>query len=533
MEIEPVVGLIAAIILFLYGIEHLSRELQRIASDRLRGLLQKVTVNRWSGAAAGAAATAAIQSSTATTVIVVGLVNAGIIPFAQSLGVIAGANVGTTITAQLIAFKLTTLAPILIVTGFLISIFGSRFKFLGKTIFYFGFLFLAINFLSEAVAPFKENPAIGELMQKLDNPLLGIVIGALLTLLFQSSSATTGIVVVLGAEGLLGLGAAIPIIMGANIGTTSTALLSTWKMDLFAKRSAVAHAIFNVCGVLVFVPILVPFTGFVAGIGGGPGQMIANAHTIFNVTTAAVFLLLLGPIAKIAERAVPGKEKEILFRAEYLEELPQEPEGIILAVEKELVRQMRLVKDSFYLSYGMVRKGTTDRMAKVEKLETLNDYLEERISEVLVDVSERELTKEHSGKVMVLARISNEMERMGDLSESFAGLAVKLEERGEKLHPDAIAELDEIKKGFDAIMEKVIEKGKGMDKRTFRSITQKRAHTDKLIQASYRNHIKRLAKEELSVSTGTIFVDAVYSLEQANSALLRLGRLLIKLEKKQ
>ncbi len=532
MEFGPVVGLIAAVILFLYGIEHLSRELQRIASDRLRGALQKVARNRWSGALAGALTTAAIQSSTATTVIVVGLVNAGIISFTQSLGVIAGANVGTTITAQLIAFKLTTFAPALIVVGFLVSMFGSRFKFLGKTIFYFGFLFLAINFLSEAVVPFKENPSIMELMQQMDNPLLAIIAGALLTTMFQSSSATTGIVVVLGAEGLLPLGPSIAIIMGANIGTTSTALLSAWRMELFAKRSAVAHAIFNICGVLAFIPILVPFTAFVEGLGGGPGQMVANAHTIFNVTAAIAFLLLLGPIAKLVERIVPGREKEILFKTEYLEVLPETEDGIILAVEKELIRQMNLVKDSFYLSYGMVRKGDTSKMAKVGKLEALNDYLEARISEVLLDVSMKNLTREQSEVIVILSRISNEMERMGDLSESFAKLAARLDERGEKLHPDAIGELDKIKKGFDVIMDKVIAEGSGMNRRTFRSITQKRAHTDKLIQETYRSHIKRLADYKLSNITSTIFIDAVYSIEQANSALLRLGRLLIKLKKK-
>jgi phosphate:Na+ symporter len=531
MEFGAVVGLIAAVILFLYGIEHLSRELQRIASERLRGALQRVAGNRWSGALAGAATTAAIQSSTATTVIVVGLVNAGILSFTQSLGVIAGANVGTTITAQLIAFKLTTLAPILIVFGFLVSIFGSRFKFLGKTIFYFGFLFLAINFLSEAVVPFKENPAVTGFMGSMENPLFAIIAGALLSTLFQSSSATTGIVVVLGAEGMLGLGPAIAIIMGANIGTTTTTLFSAWKMDLFAKRSAVAHAIFNICGVLAFVPILLPFAGFVEGFGGNPGQMVANAHTIFNITTAIAFLLLLEPIAKLVARAVPGREREILFKTKYLEDLPKSEDAIIRAVEREIIRQMKLVRESFYLSYGMVRRGESGRMGKVAKLEALNNYLEERISEVLLDVSERELTEEQSEIVITLVRISNEMERMGDLSESFAKLAVSMDERGEKLHPDAVEELDKVKKGFDFIMERVISEGKGMNKRTFRSITQKRAHTDRIIQREYRSHIKRLAQDEISALTNTIFIDAIYSIEQANSALLRLGRLLIKLKK--
>ncbi len=529
MDIGPFVGLLAAVVLFLYGIEHLSRELQKIASDRMRSVLQRLTKNRWSGALAGAATTAAIQSSTATTVITVGLVNAGIISFVQSLGIIAGANVGTTVTAQLVAFNFAALAPAFLVLGFLTSVFGGRFKFIGKTIFYFGFLFLAINFLSEAVDPFREDASLKAMLSQLDNPLLGIIAGALLTIILQSSSATTGIVVVLGAEGILGIGAAIPIIMGANIGTTSTSLLSAWRMDLFAKRTAVAHALFNIGGVLVFLPILVPFMGLVEGIGGTTGHMIANAHTLFNVTTAVLFLLMVTPAVKLVERIVPGKEREILFKTTYLEEIPKNTDRAILAVEKELKRQIGLVKDSFYLSYGMVRAAKADRMAKVNKLETLNDYLEEQISNVLVELSERDLTPEQSEDIILLARLSNKVEQMGDLSKEFAKLAVKLDDRGEHLIPEAVYELDDIKKGFDVIMGKVLETGWNMDKRTYRSLAAKRAQTDKLIQKAYEHHMKRLADKELSSYTSTIFVDAAYSIEQANSALLRMARLLLKL----
>ena len=529
MEVGLVFGLLAAVILFIYGIEQLSRELQRIASERMRGVIQKLTKNRWGGALAGAATTAAIQSSTATTVITVGLVNAGIISFLNSLGIIAGANVGTTVTAQLIAFNFETIAPFFLILGFLTSIFGGRFKFLGKAIFYFGFLFLAIGLLAAAVEPLKTDPAVESLLSGLSNPLLGILIGALITVLFQSSSATTGIVVVLGAEGLLGLGAAIPIIMGANIGTTSTALLISWRMDLFAKRTAIANLIFNVAGVLVFLPFLVPFTGLVESIGGTTGHMIANAHTIFNVTTAVVFLLLLGPAVVLVQRILPGKEREMLFKTKYLEEIPKNTDSAIRAVEKELTRQMALVKKSFYLSYGMVRAAKADKMPTVNKIETLNDFLEEKISNVLVELSERELTPEQSKDIILLSRLSNKVEQMGDLGKEFSKLAIKLDDRNEHLIPEAVYELDDIKKGFDVIMDKVLEKGWKMDRRTIRSITANRAQTDKLIQRAYKSHMKRLADKQLSSYTSTIFVDAAYAIEQANSALLRMARLLLKL----
>lgn len=531
MELEAIVGLTAAIILFLYGVDHLSRELQRIASDRLRAFLQRLTSSRWSGAAAGALSTAAMQSSTATTVITIGLVNAGIISFSQSLGIIAGANVGTTITAQLIAFRFVALAPLLLVAGFFMSLFGARLKILGKAVFYFGFLLLTIGLISQSIAPFKENPSVTQTMQKLGNPLLGVLVGMAFTLLFQSSSATTGIAVVLGAEGILGLTAAIPIIMGANIGTTATALLSSWKMDMFAKRTAVAHTLFNVCGVLLFLPLIPHIAAVIETVGGNTGQMIANAHTLFNLASAFIFLLMLGQVEKITARILPGKEREIIFRAEYIEEVPGNTDKAIAAVKKELGRQLELVQESFQASYRMVRNAKADKIAKVKKLETLNDYLDKRISEVLVELSLRDLTEKQSGQMVMLARLSNEVEEMGDLSEDFSELAERLDERGEKLLPEAVAELDRVKEGFDLIMERVIERKWSMDKKTFMYLSAKRAKADRLIQKAYKTHIKRLADNKLSSLASTIFVDAIHSMEDANSALLRISRILMKLGK--
>lgn len=531
MQIEHIVGLIAAVVLFLYGIEHLSMELRAFASGRLREILQNLTKNRWAGAVVGAGATAAIQSSTAVTVLAVGLVDAGIIPFVQSLGVIAGANVGTTITAQLVAFKFTALAPIFIIFGFLMGMFGNRLKFIGKAIFYFGFLFFAIGIISDAVGPFKEDPAIMGWLSNLDNPLVAIAAGAILTILLVSSSATTGIVVVLSAEGLLGLGAAIPIIMGANLGTTFTSVLASLRMGLFAKRTAFAHIIFNFCGVLIFLPILAQFTGFVEGLGGNAGQMVANAHTIFNLATAVIFLMIVNWIVKLSEKVVPGREREVLFRTEYIEKLPENPDEAIIAIEKELRRQLELVKSSFYLSYGMLRSGKTANAAKVEKMEMLNKYLEEKISAAIITLSFKPLSKEQSERIVFLSRASNKIEHLGDLSEEFSRLASRLEERGEEMYPAAVEEMDEVKKGFDRMLGKILEKGWDMDRGTFNYLARERARTEKVIQVAYRNHIKRLADAKISAQTSTIFVDAVYSLEQANSALLRLGRLLATIKK--
>jgi len=252
-----ILAILSALILFLYGIQHFSREMQKIAGEKFQKVLTKLTKNRIGGATLGALITSLVQSSTATTVITVGLVDAGIISFAQSLGILIGANVGTTLTGQLIAFKLTSFAPFFIIFGFLLSLFESKYKFLGKPIFYFGLVFFSLNLFAEALIPYQSDPRILEIFSKSSNVFLAIFFGFIFTVLFQSSSVTTGVVVLLASTGFISLLQGIPLLLGANIGTTTTSLIVSSKMGLYARRSAMAHFLFNLLGVLILVRFVI------------------------------------------------------------------------------------------------------------------------------------------------------------------------------------------------------------------------------------------------------------------------------------
>ncbi|MDE2888886.1 MAG: Na/Pi cotransporter family protein [Gemmatimonadota bacterium] len=309
MEYIPVImaGL-TAIILFVFGLENFSTEIEQISGERFRKFLARATRIPILGVLIGALVTAVIQSSSATSVIVVSLVNAGVLTFRNSVGVVFGANVGTTITAQLVAFKLTAFAPVFIILGFALSFVRSRVSIFGKSIFYFGFVFFSLNLISSSLEPLQNEPALKNYLLQPQNPLLAILIGGLFTAAVQSSSVTTGLAIVFVQQGLLGLENAVPLIMGANIGTTATALIAMLNMDSAAKKTALSHFIFNVGGVLIFLPALFIFGGKLNAFDNNPAIALANIHLVFNVATSLIFVLLIKPFVKLVN-VLLGEDK--------------------------------------------------------------------------------------------------------------------------------------------------------------------------------------------------------------------------------
>jgi phosphate:Na+ symporter len=300
-RLNLLIAVISALILFLFGIEGFSREVQKISGEKLRSFVSRFTRHPILGLLVGSSITAVIQSSTATSVIAVSLVNAGVLSFKNSLGIIFGANIGTTVTAQLVALKLTAVAPVFLILGFILSVAKIKYSFVGKSIFYFGFVFFSLNLVSSGIAPLRDNPDFMALMSSVKNPVSGILWGTLFTAVIQSSSVTSGLAVLLTQQGLLSLDQAIPIVFGANIGTTITAALASIGMDRAAKRTAMAHALFNVGGVLLFLPFLGLFPSWLSPLHLAPDKSLAVAHLIFNVVTAFVFLLLISPFSKLVE----------------------------------------------------------------------------------------------------------------------------------------------------------------------------------------------------------------------------------------
>src|SRR5246500_1022157 len=284
---------VSAIVLFLYGLEGFSHEIQRAGGATLNKWLRRLTESRWRGVLLGAFATAIVQSSSAVTSLTVALVEAGTISFRSSLGILLGANVGTTSTAWLVSLKLTSIGPFFIVFGALLSAVPTRFRMLGKVAFYFGFIFFSLDVVSFTLKPLAQNAAFTEVLSRSSTPLAGVLAGLLVTAIVQSSSITTGLCILLVQQNLMPVTAAIPIVIGANIGTTTTALVASIKMQNTARRVAVANLCFNIFGVLLFLPFLRTFALRTVELAGDPGMAVAWAQLIFNVVMVFAVLVLL------------------------------------------------------------------------------------------------------------------------------------------------------------------------------------------------------------------------------------------------
>lgn len=292
---------LTAIILFVFGLDSFSKEIEQISGDRFRTFLSSATKVPILGVIIGALVTMVIQSSSATSVISISLVNAGVLSFKNSVGIIFGSNIGTTFTAQLVAFKLTNFAPIFIIIGFLLTISNSRASIFGKAVFYFGFVFFSLNLISSTLEPLQNNQALVSMLTNPQNPLYALLLGCLFTALVQSSSVTTGLAIIFTQQGVLGLENAVPLILGANIGTTATAFLAVINMDVAAKKAAFSHFLFNVGGVILFMPIFVLFGHKLAGFDQNPAIALANIHLVFNVGASLIFTAFINPFTRVVD----------------------------------------------------------------------------------------------------------------------------------------------------------------------------------------------------------------------------------------
>ena len=292
------IGIFATVILFLHALQGFSREVQEVGGDRLKSALQRLTSNRFAGFTLGAVFTALVQSSSAVTALAVALVDAGAISFTNSLAVLIGANVGTTSTALLVRFKLTGIGAVFIVIGGSMAVMPKPMNTFGKPIFYFGFIFFALDLIGASLDPIKEDPYLAEILAKASTPLIGALAGAVLTALLQSSSVVTGLSILLAQQGIIDIQAAVAIIIGANAGTTITGLIASIPLNAQAKRTALANLLINTAGVLIFLPFTAQLAAFVSGISIEPGIAVAAAHIVFNVGVAIIALPLVGVIAR-------------------------------------------------------------------------------------------------------------------------------------------------------------------------------------------------------------------------------------------
>ncbi|MBU0706576.1 Na/Pi cotransporter family protein [Patescibacteria group bacterium] len=523
MNWQILLAFLVGLIIFIHGIENFSREVLSFAGARFRRILRYATKNRFIAGLVGMVVTGLIQSSAATTVITIGLVSAGMISFAQSLGVIFGANVGTTITAQLVAFKVTAYAPFFIILGFFVGLLKRPYRYIGRGIFYFGLVFFGLGLVSDAITPIKTNPEVIQLFSNLSNPALALLLGLAFTALIQSSSITTGLVVVLAGSGILPLTQGILIMLGSNIGSTVTAMLASTRLSLHAKRSAAAHLLFNVIGVLLILPLLTPFTDLIEFIGGSEARQIANAHTIFNVAAAILFLAILTPVKKLVTWLVRGDEKEVLIGTKYLKDaLPKSNRQAFGLIEKEVSYSLETVFDFYEIAIRSVTNPEKANINAVDKYEVLEDLLDYRIETALLELSRRPLSEKEAKRIVLLVRISNLVEQLGDTAKNLGRLPHSGSIAGHSMSPEALS-------GIQNIYERMNEPFSVLKKEFPAKITDYTKLMRHLgtvrpaIARGYTQHIKRLQKRQ--ARGGSIFVEASALLEDGTDRLKEILKL--------
>ena len=477
-NVKVVFGLIGGLALFLYGMNSMSDALQKAAGDKMKKVLGFLTRNPIMGALAGMLVTAVLQSSSATTVMVIGFVSAGLMSLPQAISVIFGANIGTTMTAQLMAFKISNYIYPIIFIGFMLCFLGKKEKIknVGMVIFSFGLLFEGIEIMGSVMKPLANSEVFINLMGKVsDIPILGVGLGMIMTLVVQSSSATIAVLQNFasqagpdGVHSVIGLAGAIPILLGDNIGTTITALLASIGQSKNAKRTAIAHSIFNISGSVVFLFLIPWFSWFVQYISPKGNEIdiisrqIANAHTTFNVVCTLVWLPLIPIMVKIVTFLIRGEDKKMkpIYEPKYLDEnVIEQPVAAMYMVSKELNRlasfttEMLLTLKSTFMS----NRSEEVHQKFVEKLQSV-DYLQDRISEYITKMfSSGNLTENQSEKIAGLLFVSTNIQRISDRCRDIDGIYGKVTESGSSFSEEAARELDNCISIIENLLSKAID----------------------------------------------------------------------------
>ena len=528
MTKELIFGILGGLGLFIYGIHLMGEGLQRAAGDRMRRILNALTGKPLKGVAVGAGVTALIQSSSATTVMTVGFVNAGFMTLKQAIGVIFGADIGTTITAQLIAFKLTDYALPVIGIGMLTTLFAKKkkIKYIGHFLVGFGILFLGLKIMTGVVEPFGESEAVKQLFVNFSkNPVLGVLTGMLITFVVQSSSVTVGIVLALASVGLLDLRGAIPLILGDNIGTCITAIIASIGTTISAKRAAIAHMMFKILGTVIVLILLPFYQVLITYTSTDIMRQCANAHTLFNVINTIIFLPFINTFVKVIKKIIPGEEVVVDVGPKYLEKhLLETPVLALDAVTHEIIRTLDLTKKMVNQAMEGFFNGNIKILDKVGRGEEAVDNLRLAITNYLVELMQRELTAEQSRKIPALLHVINDVERIGDHAENLKDLAERKIEEKMPFSDMAIEELHDIHKHIDGMSLSAIKALETNDVSYAERTIEKETEINLLRNRLKQNHIKRLDQGQCKVLSGVIFLDMISNFEKIGDHLNNIGQ---------
>ena len=536
MGITDVLALLGGLALFLYGMQMMSTGLEAAAGNRMKSILEKLTSNRVKGVLVGAAITAVIQSSSATTVMVVGFVNSGLMTLKQAVWVIMGANIGTTITGQLIALDIGAIAPLFAIAGVgaIMFIKSEKVHHISSIFAGLGILFMGMDMMGAAMSPLKESEAFISLMTKFDNPLLGILVGALFTAVIQSSSASVGILQALASTGMIPLSSAVFVLFGQNIGTCITAVLASIGMKVNAKRTTVIHLLFNIIGTVLFTVIclVTPYVTWIEAMTpGDPVAQIANAHTVFNIVTTLLLLPFGTHMANIAVRILPDSKKadDEDLRLKYIRPFESSyaigHSAVAVSQVRDEVNRMRdMVAKNISDSFDSLVQYDEKLRKKVSEREEYIDFLNKGISEYIVSLMASEMNMSDSRKINGYYAIISNLERIGDHAVNLAeygddmrkweiDFSDTVKEELNEMKAQCIAALDNLKEVTSENVERILSQAVIIEKKT-----------DDMRDKYFKKQMQRLKKGKCKPQSGIVFSEILTDFERMGDHALNIAQ---------
>ena len=536
MGITDVLALLGGLALFLYGMQMMSTGLEAAAGNRMKSILEKLTSNRVKGVLVGAAITAVIQSSSATTVMVVGFVNSGLMTLKQAVWVIMGANIGTTITGQLIALDIGAIAPLFAIAGVgaIMFIKSEKVHHISSIFAGLGILFMGMDMMGAAMSPLKESEAFISLMTKFDNPLLGILVGALFTAVIQSSSASVGILQALASTGMIPLSSAVFVLFGQNIGTCITAVLASIGMKVNAKRTTVIHLLFNIIGAVLFTVIclVTPYVTWIEAMTpGDPVAQIANAHTVFNIVTTLLLLPFGTHMANIAVRILPDSKKadDEDLRLKYIRPFESSyaigHSAVAVSQVRDEVNRMRdMVAKNISDSFDSLVQYDEKLRKKVSEREEYIDFLNKGISEYIVSLMASEMNMSDSRKINGYYAIISNLERIGDHAVNLAeygddmrkweiDFSDTVKEELNEMKAQCIAALDNLKEVTSENVERILSQAVIIEQKT-----------DDMRDKYFKKQMQRLKKGKCKPQSGIVFSEILTDFERMGDHSLKISQ---------